>query len=73
MSASGTVKDDCHRDLRRFYNYIWLVLNDIIIGWAVGAVVCEHSQVIASFLDTSIRVGFSLSLECCGLIRRRRC
>lgn len=38
-----------------FYNYIWLVLNDIIIGWAVGAVVCEHSQVIASFLDTSIR------------------
>ena len=59
VSTVSRVRDGCYTILYRFYNYIWLVLNDVIIGWAAGAVICEHSQLIASFLDERIRVDLS--------------
>ncbi|GJE97036.1 phosphatidylinositol N-acetylglucosaminyltransferase subunit Q/GPI1 [Phanerochaete sordida] len=38
-----------------FYNCIWLILNDIIIGWAVGTIICEHAAQIATILEEYIR------------------
>lgn len=38
-----------------FYNCIWLILNDIIIGWASGSIICEHATTIANFLEGQIR------------------
>ncbi|EKM55808.1 uncharacterized protein PHACADRAFT_256697 [Phanerochaete carnosa HHB-10118-sp] len=38
-----------------FYNCIWLILNDIIIGWALGTIICEHATSIASVLEERIR------------------
>lgn len=43
---------DCHR----FYNYVWLILNDVIIGTAIGSAICEQSESISSTLDSCIRV-----------------
>ncbi|KZT64436.1 Gpi1-domain-containing protein [Daedalea quercina L-15889] len=35
----------------KFYNCIWLVLNDMIIGLAFGSFLCENSHVLGSMLD----------------------
>lgn len=39
-----------------FYNCVWLILNDIIIGWAVGSFIRENASPIASLLDYWLRV-----------------
>lgn len=46
----------------RFYNCIWLILNDIIIGWTMGAGICEHAPFIARILDERIRVSLGGSV-----------
>jgi phosphatidylinositol N-acetylglucosaminyltransferase subunit Q len=40
-----------HTDYIRFYNSLWLVANDVIIGIAVGSYIIESHQRTASFLD----------------------
>jgi phosphatidylinositol N-acetylglucosaminyltransferase subunit Q len=41
-----------HADYIRFYNSLWLVANDVIIGIAVGSYIIESHQSTASFLAT---------------------
>lgn len=43
--------------LRRFYNCVWLVLNDIIIGVAFGSFLCENCHVLGSLLDSLTQAG----------------
>ncbi len=41
-----------HADYIRYYNSLWLVANDVIIGIAVGSYIIESHQSTASFLGT---------------------
>ncbi|KAI0725091.1 Gpi1-domain-containing protein [Fomitopsis betulina] len=36
----------------KFYNCVWLVLNDIIIGVAFGSFLCENCHVLGNLLDS---------------------
>lgn len=38
--------------LLRFYNCVWLVLNDIIIGVAFGSFLCENCHVLGNLLES---------------------
>jgi len=40
-----------HADYIRFYNSLWLVANDIIIGIALGSYIIENANVVASSID----------------------
>jgi phosphatidylinositol N-acetylglucosaminyltransferase subunit Q len=40
-----------HADYIRFYNSLWLVANDVIIGIALGSYIIESHQRVASFLS----------------------
>ena len=42
--------------LLRFYNCVWLVLNDIIIGVAFGSFLCENCHVLGGLLDSITQV-----------------
>lgn len=42
---------DSHPDYIRFYNSLWLVANDIIIGIAVGTFIIENADGVASALS----------------------
>lgn len=35
-----------------FYNCIWLILNDAIVGIAFGAFLCENSDILASLMHS---------------------
>lgn len=41
-----------------FYNQLWLILNDIIIGTAFSAFIYEHNELIADFLAVQSKVSF---------------
>jgi phosphatidylinositol glycan class Q protein len=41
-----------HPEYIRFYNSLWLVANDIIIGIALGSYIIENSETVASQVDT---------------------
>jgi phosphatidylinositol glycan class Q protein len=41
-----------HPEYIRFYNSLWLVANDIIIGIALGSYIIENSDTVASQVDT---------------------
>ncbi|KAF7508586.1 hypothetical protein GJ744_009135 [Endocarpon pusillum] len=43
-----------HADYIRFYNSLWLVANDVIIGIALGSYIIESHQSTAAFLGTSL-------------------
>ncbi|KAK9253078.1 N-acetylglucosaminyl transferase component-domain-containing protein [Lipomyces tetrasporus] len=47
-------KTTCHPEYIRFYNSLWLVANDIIIGAAVGAYIIDNRDYIVSFVDFCI-------------------
>ena len=42
---------DSHPDYIRFYNSLWLVANDVIIGIAIGSYIIDHADWTASFLN----------------------
>lgn len=44
-----------HPDYIRFYNSLWLVANDVIIGIAVGSYIIEHSGWVASQISDLLR------------------
>lgn len=47
----GPYKAQLHADpFPSFYNSIWLILNDVIVGIAFGAFMCEHHELIADFI-----------------------
>ena len=46
----GSVTDS-HPDYIRFYNSLWLVANDVIIGIALGSFIVDNADWVASFLD----------------------
>ncbi|KAF3908706.1 hypothetical protein AA313_de0210068 [Arthrobotrys entomopaga] len=44
-----------HPDYIRFYNSLWLVANDVIIGIALGTFLIENSAGVAGWLDALLR------------------
>jgi phosphatidylinositol glycan class Q protein len=42
---------DSHPEYIRFYNSLWLVANDVIIGMALGSYIIENSALLASQMD----------------------
>jgi phosphatidylinositol N-acetylglucosaminyltransferase subunit Q len=44
-----------HPDYIRFYNSLWLVANDVIIGLALGSYIIEHSAWVAVQVDNLLR------------------
>ncbi|KAI7647606.1 putative N-acetylglucosaminyltransferase subunit, partial [Hortaea werneckii] len=40
-----------HSEYIRFYNSLWLVANDVIIGIAIGSYILENSVHVAAFID----------------------
>lgn len=49
-------KTNNHPDYIRFYNSLWLVANDVIIGIALGSFIIDNSQFVAGQLDTVFNV-----------------
>jgi hypothetical protein len=45
-----------HPDYIRFYNSLWLVANDIIIGIALGSYIIENAGVVAQSIDYYLKV-----------------
>jgi len=45
-----------HPDYIRFYNSLWLVANDIIIGIALGSYIIENANVVAQSIDYYLKV-----------------
>ena len=45
-----------HADYIRFYNSLWLVANDIIIGIALGSYIIENANVVAYNIDYYLKV-----------------
>jgi phosphatidylinositol glycan class Q protein len=45
-----------HPEYIRFYNSLWLVANDIIIGMALGSYIIENSVFVATQVDTIFNV-----------------
>ncbi|KAL9483990.1 hypothetical protein ACSS6W_002779 [Trichoderma asperelloides] len=45
-----------HPDYIRFYNSLWLVANDVIIGMAVGSYIIEHKEWVADQIRDLLRV-----------------
>ncbi|KAK1811183.1 pig-Q [Friedmanniomyces endolithicus] len=45
---------DSHPEYIRFYNSLWLVANDVIIGIALGSYVLENADLVAGQVDTII-------------------
>lgn len=43
-----------HPDYIRFYNSLWLVANDIIMGMALGSYILDNSDLVAARADTII-------------------
>ncbi|THU85426.1 Gpi1-domain-containing protein [Dendrothele bispora CBS 962.96] len=37
-----------------FFNNVWLILNDITIGYAFGSFLCDNHVVLANFLSTAV-------------------
>ncbi|PNY28860.1 N-acetylglucosaminyl-phosphatidylinositol biosynthetic protein gpi1 [Tolypocladium capitatum] len=44
-----------HPDYIRFYNSLWLVANDVIIGMAVGSYIIEHADWVAAQIGGLLR------------------
>lgn len=36
------------------WNGLWLIMNDLILGWAVGSILCDHHALIAAKLTDTI-------------------
>lgn len=45
-----------HPDYIRFYNSLWLVANDIIIGIALGSYIIENATQVAYNIDSYLNV-----------------
>lgn len=45
-----------HPEYIRFFNSLWLVANDVIIGIAVGSYILENADMVASLLDNAVNV-----------------
>lgn len=52
-----------HPDYIRFYNSLWLVANDIIIGIALGSYIIENATSVAYGIDYYLRVLTSLFFD----------
>jgi phosphatidylinositol glycan class Q protein len=52
-----------HPDYIRFYNSLWLVANDIIIGIALGSYIIENAGVVAQNIDYYVKVRILLWLR----------
>lgn len=45
-----------HPDYIRFYNSLWLVANDVIIGLALGSYIIEHADWVADQVNLLLRI-----------------
>lgn len=52
-----------HPEYIRFYNSLWLVANDVIIGIALGSYIIENSQLVSDQVDTIIGSWFVEGLQ----------
>ncbi|KAG6010562.1 hypothetical protein E4U21_005915 [Claviceps maximensis] len=52
-----------HPDYIRFYNSLWLVANDMIIGMALGSYIVEHADWVATQIGDLLRVYTVEALE----------
>lgn len=43
-----------HTEYIRYYNSLWLVANDVIMGIAVGSFIIENADFVASRLDSVV-------------------
>ncbi|KAJ3558627.1 hypothetical protein NM688_g808 [Phlebia brevispora] len=51
----GLVSVKATADYVAFYNTVWLILNDVIIGWAIGSFIRDNASPMASLLDGWLR------------------
>ncbi|KPI35179.1 N-acetylglucosaminyl-phosphatidylinositol biosynthetic protein gpi1 [Cyphellophora attinorum] len=51
--SSGSVSDN-NSDYIRFYNSLWLVANDVIIGIAIGSFINDNATQVSRFLATIV-------------------
>ncbi|KAK9449937.1 N-acetylglucosaminyl transferase component-domain-containing protein [Limtongia smithiae] len=54
QNKSISIRTSFHAEYIRFYNSLWLVANDIIIGAAFGSYVIDNRDYIVSFVDFCI-------------------
>ena len=47
-------------DLSRFYNGMWLVANDVIIGIALGSFLMENCETVGTFIHDNLEVNMIL-------------
>lgn len=52
-----------HPEYIRFYNSLWLVANDIIIGIALGSYIIENADLVAGQVDTIVSTWFVEGLQ----------
>ena len=52
-----------HPEYIRFYNSLWLVANDIIIGIALGSYIIENADLVARQVDTVVSSWFVEGLQ----------
>ncbi|KAG5930273.1 hypothetical protein E4U42_002485 [Claviceps africana] len=52
-----------HPDYIRFYNSLWLVANDVIIGMALGSYIVEHADWVAMQIGELLRIYTVEALE----------
>ncbi|GAB0132098.1 hypothetical protein EsDP_00000543 [Epichloe bromicola] len=52
-----------HPDYIRFYNSLWLVANDVIIGMALGSYIVEHADWVATQVGDLLRIYTVEALE----------
>jgi hypothetical protein len=52
-----------------FYNSVWLISNDIIVGTAFGAFLCENNVVLARIISYVVEVWVALLTQgYCGIL-----
>lgn len=52
-----------HPEYIRFYNSLWLVANDVIIGFTVGSFIVDNADLIAVYIDRGLSVWTMDGLE----------
>lgn len=57
-----SVTDD-HAEYIRFYNSLWLVANDVIIGIAVGSYIVDNADYVANVVTSIVDSWFLLGLQ----------
>jgi hypothetical protein len=47
-----------------FYNSLWLLFNDLVIGWSFGAFIIENKEVLSEIMFTKVEVTMVSPYRC---------